>query len=419
MVFKKSGFTRITLSIVFIAVLAGCSGDIKQDAINPGESKGTAIEQPKQPVELVFYSSNGDSEESFNVRFGDAIRKKFPDYTIKYIRRYMGSSELQHLIASSTKIDIYFDSIGNYESQMFDNGLQVDMTDLIRKHNLDLTRFEPSIIEAMKQISDGKMYGLPVFNNSTNLYYNKSIFDKFGIPYPKDGMTWDDLLELSKKMNRMDEGKQYYGFSSSPNHILRMNQLSIPNVDLTTDTPTINKDERWKQFFEAVFIKPAEDPGYKDNKKLPPISYFIKDQTLAMYTFLSSMPLILPNEMKALDWDMVSLPTFKSMPGIGSQAYPSYFGITKFTENRDAAMEVLKYLTSEQFQMELSRQGIMTVLNNPSIKSSLGQDSPFKGKNYKAVYYNQFAPIAPRAKYDVQLVANYSALIGFRFHGHD
>lgn len=360
MVKRYASMTAVWVTVC--ALLAACGGNGKtgssaQDAVQGADAVKPAASEKKEPVELVFFSNNGDSEESFNIRFGDAIRKKFPNYTIKFIQRVFGSTEIQHLIASNTRFDLYFDSIGNYESRMFDNGLQVDMTDLIRTHGIDLNRFEPSIIEAMKQISDGKMYGLPVFNNSTILYYNKTIFDKFGVAYPKDGMTWDETLELSKKLNRNEGGKQYYGFSASANHILRMNQLSIPNADLTNDTPTINKDERWKLFFDTVFIKPAQDAGYKMNKKLPPLDYFIKDQTLAMYAYLSSLFFISPTEMKAFDWDLASLPTFKQLPGVGSQAYPSYFGITKFTTNRDAAMEVLKYLTSGEFQLELSKKG--------------------------------------------------------------
>jgi len=387
-------------------LLSGCSGG---EPAKSTESEGGAKKE-KEPVELVFFSNNGDSEESFNIRFGDAIRQKFPAYTIKYIQRVAGSTEIQHLIASNTRFDLYFDSIGNFESRMFDNGLQTDMTELIQTHGIDLSRFEPTIIDAMRQISDGKLHGLPVFNNNTILYYNKALFDKFGVPYPKDDMTWDEMNELSRKLNRSEDGKQYYGFAASSGHILRMNQLSIPNVDVATDTPTINKDERWKQFFNTVFVNPAQDPGYQASGKIPPLNAFIKDQTLAMYAYLSSLFFVSPTEMKALDWDMAALPTFKELPGVGSQAYPSYFGITKFATNTDAAMEVLRFLTSDEFQTDLAKKGMMPVLKSETVKKALGQDSPFKDKNLQAIYYNKFAPIAPRAKYDVLLINNYYTL---------
>ncbi|MDF2652919.1 MAG: hypothetical protein K0Q73_8724 [Paenibacillus sp.] len=48
--------------------------------------------------------------------------------------------------------------------------------------------------------------------------------------------------------------------------------------------------------------------------------------------------------MKELNWDIVSLPTIKGQPAVGSQSYPSYYGITKRAQNKDASAQVLKYL---------------------------------------------------------------------------
>lgn len=42
----------------------------------------------------------------------------------------------------------------------------------------------------------------PVVNNTMSLYYNKDLFDKFGVSYPKDGMTWDEVLELNRQLDK-------------------------------------------------------------------------------------------------------------------------------------------------------------------------------------------------------------------------
>jgi multiple sugar transport system substrate-binding protein len=127
-----------------------------------------------------------------------------------------------------------------------------------------------------------------------------------------------------------------------------------------------------------------------------------------MYAYLSSLVYVLPDDLQKLNWDMVSLPTFKEQPGVGSQSYPFYFGITKLSKNPDASMEVLKYMVSDEFQMELSKKGIMPVVKNEAVQKALGQDSPFKNKNLKAVFHNKFAPIPAKAPYDASIVANYA-----------
>jgi multiple sugar transport system substrate-binding protein len=384
----------------------GGEGGAGSDAA--GKPSGTNAQKASEPTEVVFNSNNFDSVESFDNRFGDALRKKFPNYTIKYIQSQKGYS-LSEMMSSGTRFDIFFQSIGNFEGNAFPNGIQYDMTELIGKHNIDLNRFEPSIIDSVRQASGGKLFGIPVFTSNLVLYYNKTLFDKFGVAYPKNGMTWDELIETSRKMTRDDGGKQYYGFARSPDHMIRMNSLSIPMADLKTDTPTINSDDRWKTFFQKYIIEPSQDPLTMDfmqkNNKILGLDDFSVSQNVAMFPYVSIYVYVGQEQLKGLNWDMVSLPV--SQNGFGSQSYPSYFGITNMAKNKDAAMEVLKYMVSDEFQTGLARKGIMPVLKNADLQKQFGQESVFKDKNFSAMFYNKFAPIPPKALYDAQLVSVY------------
>lgn len=363
------------------------------------------------PVEIVFYTNNGDSEASFDYRYGDLIRQKFPDYSIKYITRTQGTN-LDELLANKTRFDIFFQSIGNFEEWAFPYGIEYDMSELINKHQVDLKRFEPTIIEAMRQASGGKLFGLPVQTNNLVLYYNKDIFDKFGVEYPKDGMMWEEMVKLSLRLSRNDGNRQYLGYVHSPSHTIRMNPMSIPGVDAKTDKPTIYKDERWKTFYETYFKSPTTESGYTNlltqTGAVPNNNNaFVKDQNAAMMMYLSSLIYVWEEQLKAVNWDIVSLPAVK--PGIGSQSYPSYFGITKMAKHKDAAMEVLKFMVSDEFQSSLARKGIMPVLNKEQIKREFGKDSPYRDRNMKAVFYNDFAPIPERTPYDAKIVNTYSS----------
>src|SRR5690606_37077200 len=105
---------------------------------------------------------------------------RFPNYTIKYIQRSQPGTQLADLVTSGERFDIFFQSIGNFEAHAFPFAIETDMTDLIRKHNVDLNRLEKSVVDAVQQASGGKFYGLPVVTNNLVLYYNKALFDKFG-----------------------------------------------------------------------------------------------------------------------------------------------------------------------------------------------------------------------------------------------
>ncbi|TMV49616.1 extracellular solute-binding protein [Paenibacillus mesophilus] len=399
--FRKAGSLTLALCLS-AAALAACSQGGSKSADEGDKAKPAA---PKEPVELVFYAINGDPEDSFNYRFGDAIRKKFPDYKISYIFSQKGTT-LPEMITSGTRFDITYHSIGFYENFLIPNGLHYDMTELIQKHKVDLSRFEPTSIDAIKQLSGGKMYSLPVYGNNLVLYYNKSIFDKFGVAYPKNGMTWKETTDLAKKLTRQDGGVQYMGFGMNPSLVTRMNPLSIPNADLATNTPTVNKNDLWKRFYQTFFLDPQLSPGAFQT--IPDNSPFVKEKNVAMMAYLSSLITIWTDQLKEVDWDIVSLPSFEDKPGTGSQINSINFGITSIAKNKDAAMEVLNYMTSDEFQTGLSKKGIMPVLKSDSVRNALGQESVFKDKNFKAIFHNKPAPIPPKALYDAELVTIYA-----------
>ncbi|MDF2717140.1 MAG: hypothetical protein K0R28_4065 [Paenibacillus sp.] len=75
---------------------------------------------------------------------------------------------------------------------------------------------------------------------------------------------------------------------------------------------------------------------------------------------------------------------------------------------RDAAMEVMKYLVSDEFMLSMSKSGRMMAVQTDPIMKALGSESAFKNKNWKAAYVNKFAPLAPNAAYVNQVNAIYS-----------
>lgn len=370
---------------------------------NSGDPKNQKNEVADRKVELVFFSSSADSEQSFDERFGNAIRKKFPNYTIKYIVKQKGS-EIKDLMVAGTQIDIVWDSIGLMFGSLIKPGLQFDMSELVKKNNVDLTRFEPTVIDAIHQILKGGIYGLPVMNNNMILWYNKDIFDRFGVPYPKDGMTWDEALALSNKMTRKENGTQYYGLISSPIHYLRMNQLSLPFLDSAGKSTVSNP--KWKGIFDTVFKGPSDPADFREQYQKKGnfgsrTDSFLKDKETAMQLWVSSMHSVWPDEMAAMNWDVTTMPVFNEARDIGSQAYPTYFFITSISKHQDEAMEVIKYLISDEHQLALSKQGVVPVVNNENVKKAFNQETKFKDKNfYNALFKLKFAPIPEKTAYD-------------------
>ncbi|MDF2651441.1 MAG: extracellular solute-binding protein family 1 [Paenibacillus sp.] len=403
MLAKKLWMTT-SLCITVALLAASCSKSGGETAPVP-TPQPAAIDYTKESFELVIQDMGGGTEENFNSSYGQYNKKKFPNLKIKYIQ-YKKGTTLVELTATGQPVDIVISTIENMPGPLFGAGQQYDMTDLIKKQQIDLSKFEQTTIDRVKSMGEGKIYFLPVTNNVQVLYYNKGYFDKVGVSYPKDGMTWSQLTELNKKLTRNEGGTSFMGFSASPNHIFRSNQLSIPLYDPKTQKPTFS-DEKWKTLFETYFLNNATDT-YKTwsmaNKKLPYYTEMNATGELAMMVFNSTFVLDGPEAVKDMDWDLVSLPVFEDKPKVGSQTSPRMFGIAKTGSNKEGAMAVIKYLTSLEMQTEFSKLGYMTVLDDENVKKLIATESQFKNKNWKAVYYNNFAPLANKSIYDTGLL---------------
>ncbi|GAA3413504.1 ABC transporter substrate-binding protein [Paenibacillus hodogayensis] len=405
--------TGIALTLALAAVTAACGLEASpQQSAGTDDAAREAVKKAAEgPAEIVFYTSNGDSEENFNRLYGDALRKKFPQYTIKYILSGAKGQSLDTLLASKTRFDVFMQGPGFFESQAYPASIQYDMSALIKTHQLDLNRLDQASVEYVKQSSEGKAYFLPIQLEGMVLYYNKSLFDKFGVPYPSDGMTWEQMWDKAKQLTRKEGGVQYFGFGTNTSTIQGMNPLSIPLADPKTDTPTINKDERWKRFYDYFYEQPNKIPGYQDaiqaTKGFPTLDMFVKDQTVAMFAYQSGLINVWEEQLKALNWDIVALPPLPGQPGVGSMATPKLFGITSMAKDKDAAMIAIQYLLSDEHQKELARKGITPIVTSDEVKKELGKNSLYKDRNWNALVQYKFAPLALRPAYYSQLNAIY------------
>lgn len=66
--------------------------------------------------------------------------------------------------------------------------------------DFDRADFDASMIEALSY--DGQIYGLPFDTGPVVLYYNRTLFDQYGIRYPDDSWDWSDLLNAAEGLSR-------------------------------------------------------------------------------------------------------------------------------------------------------------------------------------------------------------------------
>jgi len=388
-------------------VASGCGGaggteSGTDKAVEGGVTAKEPAKEKKEPIELVFKDATfGWSADDFMKDYGAAIEQKFPHIQVSFIP--YPKPAIAELFASKTKFDIVISSLLMFNDNMLENGLQYDLTPLIKKHKYNLDRLEPTALALAKQLANGGIYGLPVAGAASTIVYNKTLFDKFGVAYPKDGMTWDEFYELSRKMSRIEGDVRYHGSLVYPNFMLYRNPFSLSLINANTEKADFSSS-KWKEYMEAMLgiyrlpnnhLDKRNQFGGQVGKEL-----FEKDQVVAMYLNASGTG-IRELTFKNMDYDFVQFPAFQDAPGLGPQPYPLYFYLSAASELKEEAFEVLTYLTSDEFQLENSKKGILTALNNKDIQMAFAQNYPeFKNKNIKAILPAKLAPSAYRSKYD-------------------
>jgi multiple sugar transport system substrate-binding protein len=64
-------------------------------------------------------------------------------------------------------------------------------------------------------------------------------------------------------------------------------------------------------------------------------------------------------------------------------------------------MEVIKYVVSEEFQLQMSKEGLsVPILKDDKITKVFAEENEFKSKNNQAVFVYPFAKPAAKTKYD-------------------
>lgn len=403
-------FAVLISAILLIGMLAACSADEtvpSNDASDP-QPKASNEQSSQPPVssipetaDLKIATPAGHSVENFDERFGNRIREKFPNYKITYVP----SSEVsfENITVTNTMIDIVYAAILDFGRGPLQYGMVYDMTDLIRQHDVDLDKISVDWYGGLGNMWNGNIYALPISLESNALFYNKDLFDHFGVDYPGEGITWDEVFDLNVRLTRTEENTNYVGISFALAQHFSLNSLSIPYVDQETEQATLSKYENeWKTLYETIAIRPLEAPGYSEKiaalNRLPHQTEFLQGEA-AMFAGLVHSPLSWA-EMQDLNWDLTNYPIYAERPNTGAQGNLLLFGITNMSEQKNAAMEVIKYLLSEEFQVITSADGNIPILLNDETISAFAKNTYFGDRNVQSIFSVPFAPLSPRTALD-------------------
>lgn len=233
---------------------------------------------------------------------------------------------------------------------------------------------------------------MPYWMNFNALYYNKDIFDRFAVPYPEDGMTWDQTIELAKRLSRTDNGIEYKGLHYEEIGRIAM-ALSPDFVNRKTERANVN-NEMWKSIFllgQKIITIPGNMPVEVDSGYTN--AFYLRQDTAmlaSINTFFAAEAAI----KSGFKMGIAQYPAYPDHPNTYGYVDPGVMLITKTSKFRDQAMQVIAVATSDEVQLAAAKKlGKTSTLKNPEMKKKLGAEVSFlQGIDLQSIFKSNPAP---------------------------
>lgn len=418
----KAKWTLWTVVLLCALVLTACgssAGGNEQPESNPNPNPGVNEATPPEnknpsevatidtkPVSLTIFNSNYANADAFREQFVDPVTKKYPFISMEIISN-SADSRIETLVATGSTPDLVQGAGPAFANTLTELDYPAVLDPYIKKYQFDLAKFNPLTLQSYRAYTGTEETLLMPAGalDFVLLYYNKGLFDRFGVAPPEQAMTWEDVYQLARTMTRVEDGVQYRGLDIQDNTLITYNQLSLSFVDPGTNKAAVNNDgwARWFNTMKSFY----EIPGNLNEATMTNIGAKIdelsKSQTLAMLVVGPIIGRLGPIERETgLEWDVVSMPYFSGQDAVSTQASAPFLAVSKTSKHQEQAFLAVEAVLSDENLVYRAENIGLTVSADPEINKKFAENNEdLKGKNVAALLdYKVAAPQEVFTKYD-------------------
>lgn len=180
----------LSVSIIVAFSLGGCKEAEEVAAPAEEEVVEEALpEEVEEAVEIVYTSWRTEDIERVN-RMNAVFMEKHPNIIVKFdpIKNTEYDAQIKTALEAGVGADLLM--MNSYDGGRFyyDSGYIAELSELIPA----LAEYDEVALGAFST-EDGIVYGVPLIAVSHGVYYNKDIFDKYGLEEPE---TWAEFLDI-------------------------------------------------------------------------------------------------------------------------------------------------------------------------------------------------------------------------------
>ena len=204
---KMKKAAALLLSAVMTLSLAACGGGSSSASTSSGsEGSGSGSGSSGGSLTINIWDSNQQPGlqqivDEWSAESGISAKIEVVDWDNYWTLLEAGAS-------GGTMPDVFW--MHSNTAQMYmENDILLDLDPYIEKdETMDLGKYYQGIVDLYTR-TDGKHFAIPKDHDTIALLYNKAIFDQYGVDYPTDDWTWDDMYEAAKKITEASNGDVY------------------------------------------------------------------------------------------------------------------------------------------------------------------------------------------------------------------
>ncbi len=367
--------TALALAVGVVLSLSGCS-DRSSEESPRGISRTT-----------IRYSRWGLPEEIEAERqLIRSFEEKHPDIHVVLEFSSWGEywNKLQAQMAAGTAPDVFLLN-GGYSNDYAARGQLENLKPWVdRDTSLSLEQYFPQTVAIFQE--GQALWALPRDCNTVAIYYNKTIFQKRGVPFPKPDWDWQDFLEKAKActLDENNDGRpDIFGFNAGYDSMevhwgywVWQNNGEILNKSKTKCMLGEPNAVEALRFYSDLVVK---------HKVAPDVA---QSSTFGSNMFLTGRVAMSPEgswmikafkEAKSFEWAIAPLPKGKRkaapVNGLGNAMYAK-------SKNKQAAWEFLKFLASREYQELLAKSGTSIPALREVAESAIYLDGTVEGKQF-------------------------------------
>ncbi len=360
-----------------VSLLTGCSSTSAKN--EPAEKQGAAQTENTDtqkgggaPVEITFTVWDYGTTDYWKVLV-EAFEKENPDIKVKVtdIGGTDYDTKIPVLLSSCDTSDVItIKSMPIYTSLVEKNQL-MPLDAMVEKSGLDMAPYYGSD-EGIK--IGNQLYGLPFRNDYYLLYYNKTLFDKAGVDYPSNDMTWDEYRELAKKLTSGEGNDKVYG-----SH-LHTWPGSLYRWGMDKDHAMDKGDYQFLKPVYELFLgiqnedKTAMDYGTLKTGNVHYSGPFYKEQVAMepMGTWFANLIINAKNKGEtSVEWGAAKAPHFEGQDPNIAISNPTPIAINKNAAHPEEAWRFIQFMCSEPGADILASLGTLPAYQNEKTINTL------------------------------------------------